>query len=688
MAGTPYSDADSAYKPLFQETYIPDVEYETLNVTMSDDKLDKMLIQSLDEDVAYWQQKPWQLQKIDEESTAFLLGDQLDDKKFIAGDDRFIDNRMFSSMRAILSYATGQLAQPEVTPSRDGEIFEKGARNIQAALYQHAADNNVEQKTKAAVLNLLTRKRGPMKLRWDANKGIYGDVVTEVLNPEDVIVDRFAGYLDNPNKIYHRLRCSVDELCAKFPEKETEIKTAYGIKQGRYSQMSRFVTYFECWFTYYDEKHIPREGVCWFIPEYHLVLDKMPNPNWIYTGDDKKDKQVNVLELPPKPFVWFNYINTGHSYIDDTSLFEQTQPLQKMLNSRGQQLNQNIDFMNGRWVASKKAFSQEDAQKFVNKGSRTVALVDADDVGKAIKVETPNNLPTEVFQSVMDFRNEIDQMMGTPSQFKGSNPTSKDTATRDLMVKQQAGMLQDDLVRAVSNGMEGYYRILLQMMRTYYTDDYWFQVRGGDGKFEFILLNGDDIDSNVRVSIQVDSTLPLDKAQIRATSLDLWKAGQSIDYLTLMKDLGLPNPEIRTELYMKSKVDPVGYLRSIETNQVNSNAEVDIQLLIKGKIPEERENYDQSYLDYFNNFLTKNRFAALEQDAKQRVVQFLMAIQHIMVQSTNMQNLILDDAGMIPTPPPMPAVAPGAQPGVPPQPGAPTEPQPNPGDTAPPAPIA
>lgn len=660
MAGNvnkPYSNTSSAYSPLFADFMLPDEEYVNLDLSMSDEDLIKMLIDDLETNINYWQQKPWQLEKVDRENTNFMLGDQQDDREIKKTNSAgFTDNRLFSSMRAILSYATGQLAVPEIVPSRSDDIYLKGARNLQSALYQHASDNKVDIKVRAAVMNLISRKRGPMKLRWDPNKGMNGDIVTEVVPPEDIVIDRYAGFLDNPRVIYQRLRCSVDELVAKFPDKKAQIWAAYSIKQGNFNQRSKFVTYYEAWFTYLDPNGKDCEGVAWFLEKSNFILDKMKNPNWVYTGSDKKDKEENVLERPPKPFVWFNYINTGHSYIDDTCLFEQAKPLQEMLNYRNEQLNTNIDFMNGRWVASKKAFSEADAQKFVNKGARTVALVDSDDVGKALQAMTPNSLPAEVYQSVVDFRNEIDTMMGTPSQFRGAQPSTSDTATRDLMVKQQAGMLQDDLVRCVSSGMEEYYKILLQLMRTNYTDDYWFQVRGGDGEFEFILINGDSIDSNVKVGVQVDSTLPLDKEQIRATALNLWKEGQAIDYKSLMEDLGLPNPDIRAERYMRSKLDPIGYMQSLSQGMDNSDAELDIQMLIANKMPIERDNYDQEYLEYYNHFLTLNRFAKLPQDAKQRIVQFLMAVQHIASQTANMQTAMLDDAGITTAPinPPAP----------------------------------
>lgn len=673
----PFSQSQSVYAPLFEQTYIPDEAYERFDLSMSDDRLQKMLIDSLDTNVDHWNKRPWRLKEIDEENVNFLLGDQLNDTEFLKSDSKYIDNRLFAAVRAILSYATGQLAVPEITPSKGDEIYLKGARNLQAALYQHSLDEKVDVKTRAAVLNLVTRKRGFMKLRWDPDAGAHGDIVTDVCNPEDIIVDRYAAYLTNPNIMYHRLRCSVDELCAKFPNKADDILSAFRIKQGRYTQLSRYVTYFEPWFSYIDKDGASREGVAWFIPEYRLILDKMPNPNWVYTGDDKKDKEINLLQRPPKPFVGFNYMNLGHSYIDETCLFEQAKPMQEMLNKRGQQIWDNADYVNGRWVASKKAFSQEDAYKIVNKGPKTIALADAEDVGKALQNIASSELPAYVYNTLLDARNEIDTMMGTPSVFRGAQPDQQNTLGRDLLAKQQSGMLQDDLVKAVASGMEEYYKIKLQMMRVNYTDDYWFQTKGADGKYEFILLNGDDIDSNVKIGVQVDSTLPLDKQQIRATSLELWKAGNAIDYRTLMEDLGLPNPEVRAERYMKSQLDPAGYTKSIELSQINTDAEADIQLLIKNKTPEERDEYSEDYLNYMNRFVASNRFQKMQfedREAAQRIVAFVMAIQEAATVTTGLQELILNDAEMLPMPSPQPTPAqPGApQPeGLPPVPGSP-----------------
>lgn len=666
MADNPYSQSQNAYEPLFTETYIPDEEYELFNLSMPDDRLQKMLIDSLNTNRDYWNKKPWELERTDKENVNFLLGDQLNEKEFLKTDSKFIDNRLFAAVRAILSYATGQLSVPEITPSKGDQVFLKGARDLQSVLYQHSADEKVDVKVRASVLNLLTRKRGYLKLRFDPNAGMNGDVVTEVCNPEDIIIDRFAPFLGNPNVIYHRIRCTVEELITRFPKKEAEIKTAFSIKQGRFTQMSRIATYFEAWFTY-SEKGVPREGTAWFLSEPNVILGKQPNPNWVYTGDDKEDKITNVLSRPPKPFVSFNYINIGHSYIDETCLFEQARPMQEMLNKRGRQIWENADYVNGRWVASKKAFSQEDAYKLVNKGAKTIALADSDDVSKSLVNVASSELPAYVYNTLLFAQNEVDVLMGTPAQFRGAQPQTQDTLGRDMMVKQQAGMLQDDLVKSVASGMEEYYKIKLQMFRTYYNDDYWFQCKGADGKYEFIMLNGDTMDTNVKVGVQVDSTLPLDKQQIRATSLELLKQNK-IDYRTAMEDLGLPNPDIRAERFMKSQLDPAGYSRSIELSQVDTDAESDIMLLMNKKIPEERDDYTEDYINYFNKYVASNRFSKLlapkskqnpdgDQEAAQRILAFLMSVQHVANESVNLQELTA--AEMIPITPPQ-AVAPNA----------------------------
>src|SRR6266516_4373568 len=512
-------------------------------------------------------------------------------------------------------------------------------------------DEDADVKFRAAATNLVSHKRGFLKLRYDPDAGMYGDIVTDVCNPEDVTFDRFSGFLDNPAKIYHRQRDSVEYLCeVKFPNKRDEIYKAFQIKQGRYSQLSKMMTYFECWFSYRD-KGKPKEGVCWFLPEQRLILDKMPNPNWVYTGNDTKDKETNVLFAPPKPVVWFNYINLGRSIIDETSLFDQAKPMQEALNYRLKQFNRAVSLANGRWLYDKGQISEETASRFINRGSKTLLGVDYSKTANPVQVLTPNNVSGALMESIQDSRAEIDGLMGTPSIFKGANPQSQDTLGRDQMVKAQAGMLQDDLVRAIANGAKRYYQLKLQLFRVNYTEDYYFNVKGGDGKYDLIMLSGETgLDSNVKIGVETDSNLPLDKPSIRANAMMLAKMNR-IDQLTLMEDLGMLDPEIRTERFLRSQIDSYTYMQSIEQGMDNNNAEMDIMQLVASKTPQERDAYDEAYLNYFNHFVTLNRFTMLPRDAKQRVIQFLQTVTQKAQSSAQLQESMLNDAGIINRPP-------------------------------------
>lgn len=650
-----YSSAssDNVIDTRLGQLYIPEEQYELFKLSLPDDEILKMSIRNLEKDREHWNKGPWNLEETDKENVKFFLGDQFDTTTYLQpnANDNYADNRLFDSVRAILSYATGQLAMPEITPSRSDASYLRMARSIQMALYEHSANEQADLKFRTALLSLLLRKRAFLKLRFNPNTGLYGDIVTDNCDASDITIDRESGYRDEPRRIFHRSRCTIESLCIDFPHKQKQIYSMYNFKKGTMLQMNRMVTKFECWYTYRDAKGVPREAVEWFIHDPEpLLLDNIPNPNWIYTGNDKKDKETNVMFAPPKPFIGFNFINLGMSYIDETTLFDQAKPLQKLLNIRQQQLRKNADYINGRWVGSRKAMEESDLKKLINKGPRTMTMVNAEDVGKAVQVLAPPVMPAWVVENVQDLRNEIDVIMGTPSIFKGANPQNSDTLGRDAMLKQQAGMLQDDLVRCVQYAYQDYYLKKLQCMRVYYTDDYWFQVKGGDGKFDFVMLNGETIDSNVRVGVQVDSTLPLDKASIRAHAMELAKMDR-IDQLTLLEDLGLPDPEIRTERFLRSNIDLYTYMQSIETQLDHNDAEVDIMLVVADRIPEERDNYDESYLNYFNDFISKNSFTKLKPATQQRVLTFLNEVKQRAQRTAQLGETMLNQAGILNRPP-------------------------------------
>lgn len=630
-----------------------DEQIEFFDLDMPDDTLVKMVVNSLDQNISHWEQKPFLLAQTDNENINYLLGDQVDINRLNpATQTRYVDNRLHTAMRSILAYATGQTAKPECLPSKTDDKYQHMASNIQSFLFQHALDHNVNLEMRLGLKNQVSRKRAFIKLRYDEDEGPFGDVCTENIDPADIVIDRFAGFRDNPGIIYHRQHCTIEYLLEKFPDKQTEIYEAFNFKRGVYTQLSRQVTYWECWFTYWDKNGKECEGLCWFLPKNKCILGKMQNPNWLYGGSEKSQKIKNIVSCPPKPFVIFNYLNTGRSAIDETCLLDQAIPLQDILNKRGRQIVENADYANGRTLIDKRVMDESDAQKFVNKHPRTIGLIDTTDTGNninnAVVQLQANQLPSYVLQDKLDARNEIDTMMGTPTQFRGdqTSGTKNPTLGQDLLIKNQAAALQDDLVGVVNQAWGDYYKLLLQMCAVYLPDDYWVMTKGQDGQYNMIQLHDESLDTNVRITVQVDSTLPLDKEAQRATAIQLLQM-KMIDPLSAYKMIGLPNAEEMVERLMRSQLDPYTYMQSIEQGMYDSEAESDIALLTMGKKPEDRDDYNEDYFGHWNIFLTSNRFKRLKTQQQKRLTDFLHSVADKAAMTESLRDSMLSPAGIL-----------------------------------------
>src|SRR3990167_3196879 len=632
-----------------------DEPFSPFDLSLDDEKLHRLCTNEFAQDVSHWEQEPWLLSLTDKENIAYLLGIQ-DGGKVVNKniETPYVDNRLFASVRAILAYATGQPAKPNLLPSRSDETSEHVANQSEQGIYQHVLDHDVNTQMRLAVKNLITRKRGYLKLRYDEYYGPFGDICTENVDPADIVISREARYQSNPLRIWHRQQATIEKLVAKFPDKKDDIYAVYGIKRGTYTQVSRVVTYQECWFTYWDDGE-EAEGVCWLIPDKQLCLGKMKNPNWIRKGSKKQQMIANMTYMPIKPFICLNYWNTGRSFIDETCLFDQARPMQDILNKRGKQIVENADRANPKTLVNGSLWDEADAKKFVSKAYGTIGLLNKADpntnVHDSIAVIQTAQLPSYVMEDKNDARTEVDTMMGTPVQFRGQQPQSKNpTLGQDLLVRNQASALQDDLVAVINGAWRQYYVYLMQMMNVYLEDDYFVMVKGKDGLFNKIMLSSDNIDTNVRVTVTIDSTLPLDKQSLRATAIQLAQMNK-IDYLTMFEDLGVPDPEKRAERLLKWELDRMTYMQSVQNQILSNEAEIDIGLIINGREPEERDDYNENYLNHWNRFMTTERFRKLDMKVQQKLAEFIASVADKAAMTEGLRDSIMDPSGMIDRPP-------------------------------------
>lgn len=599
-------------------------DYDLFDLKLKDDQLVRMVGDTMQASADHWNQWPYNLAEADEQNVKYWLGEQMNEGYRTASGKvvRNMGNRLQTSSRAVLAYVNARVANPEVAPSTGRAEAQQFAKDLADAMHQHSIDQDLEEKAGKATFSLMIQKRGFLKLRFDPLLGANGDIAIDFVHPSDIVIDKDTPWNGEPNRIWHKQEATLEELCMKFPDKENDIKLAFGIERGIYSQMSRRVSFYECWFTYYEKK-IRREGLCWIVPDKKLVLGKMQNPNFIYTGDDQQDRFINFCPYPIKPFIIFSYMNTGKAVIDETSLFEQVRPLQDLYNTRKRQIFKSNDNMGGRDVVDGTAIDEKDAVKFFQNLDKGVLMVKpgqghtVNDVHAHIE---HNPLPPSSTDEAYDIRNEIDTGMGTPNIFRGEQ-SKNNTLGQDERIIEQAGALQDDLARAVDKAMQRYYRKLAQMMKVYYTEDHWFAVKGDDGKFVHVMLHSDSMDSNAKISVEAGSTLPANKREIREAVTEAANANK-IDDLSYWEAVvygKLPDPETIVERTQKQLNDPASYMSDVEKQGFDREAAIDIAMLIEDKAPPERDEYGVPYLEFFNKFIMGNKYVQLDPEAQERI---------------------------------------------------------------------
>lgn len=642
------------------------------DLALDDSRLIQMIDRSLQESIDFWNQPPWNLKDADERNLDYWRGEQMAEP-YVGASGKVVPNmgnRMQTSSRAVLAYVNARVAQPEVAPSTNSEEAKQFAKDLGSAMYQHSVDNDLEQKVGKATFSLIIQKRGYLKYRFDPLLGPQGDIAIDYVPPEDIVISEDTPWNQEPRRIWQKQRGSVEELVMKFPDKKNAILKALGMQRGVYSQMSKPALWWECWFTYYED-NMRQEGLCWYLPDGKVVLGKMKNPNYIYTGDSVKDRIINYTPFPPKPYVSFSYMNSGKKAIDETSLFEQIKPLQDLYNKRKKQLFEDNDRQTGRTIVDGNALSDEDAKKFFKRGANTILTIkpsDGQSVSNSVFHVPHNASPPQATEEAYDLRNEIDTGMGTPNIFRGEQ-SKNNTLGQDERIIEQAGALQDDLAKAVDRSTQAGYRLLFQLMKVYYDEDHWFTIKGDTGTYDFVVMRADRMDTNCKISVEAGSTLPANKKEIRSVAVEAAGAGK-IDDLSFWEAIvygKLPDPETIVERTQKQLNDPASFLHDVETQAFNREAATDIAVIIAGQEPPERDEYGQAYLEYFNNFIMSNKFIQIDETIQEALKIHLAAAGATAARTANLQATQADPnqmAGMAPDGSQLPPEAAAA--GVPP----------------------
>lgn len=529
-------------------------------------------------------------------------------------DSPYFDPRLFIAVRVLTPFLAGKLSQPEVTPANATDIARHFAQDFERILVKVAEDAFAKAKLRLAVQDLLKgQRKGVLKWVYEPDED---ELCLEYCAPETIIIDAGTKLYEEPRFIQHKEPRTLEHILEDFPDKQNKIYETLRIVKGTNSQLEKEYDVSENWLFVKDADNQKRLGVVHMLGD--IVLSKMVDPNFNYSGQ-------NFIKRPMMPFVILNFLNDGSGYEDETSLIEQAQFSQKAYDTIGQTIKDHTKNASGVPVFTKGAMEATDAAK-VRFDNKKRIILDTDDVNKAFTTWQAPSLQSIVSEEKLDNRNNIDNIFGTPSIFRGEK-TDANTLGQDVILRDQAEGRQEDPIDAIAAGMRRFYQLEAQFIHRYFDEEHYYNFSGRDGQFEHLIISSAKLAKNAGIVIDVEpgSNLPTDRTQKREVTLKLLEMDK-YPVLQAYRDLGVDNPEETYKMWLNQQLDPQAAIREAAKDLFDRQAEEDLTVVMGGKVPKEREDISPEYVAYLNNWLLTDKFRLQTPATQAAVSEFIQAV--------------------------------------------------------------
>lgn len=593
------------------------MEYDSktiLDLNVSPTTLAGMIKRRANDSQAHWN-KLYDLDSIRERNNKLYTTEYI--KKWIIDEryqELFADNRMFVAVRQVLSFVNSRVAEPEVIPSDGKDLSLLFANDFEQVLFQEADDVNSLAKVKLAVQDLLSGQRvGILKWVYNTKKG---KLELAYIEPKSTIIGKKSKLYDELDFLQEKQTKTVGDLIKMFPDMRSTIFQLFGIQKGVPSQLEREVDITENWMFVTDANGEDKLSVSW---QYQNTnFGAMVDPCWDPSGQ-------NMIDEPMMPYIFFNFLNDGKGYIDQTSLIEQAQYSQMNYDKRSMTIEENAAYAGTGVPVFASGSIKEETLSQVRFSPTQRILLDSDDVNKGFTTWNSGQLPAYVFEDKVDLRNNVDNIFGVNNLTNGQE-TNNPTAQQDIMLRDQAEGRQQELVDAVEVSMARFYQLEAQFIYRYVAGDTdkLYNFLGDDGQFESVMISNQKLRENfgIRINVKSGTSIPIDRAQRRAMVIALMKMDR-FPTLAAYKELGVEKPDETYHQFLQEKLLPFSQLDSTSKSIESREAEQDLAIVIGGQVPEEREDIDDDYMEYLNEYLLTNKYHQLPADAQQRVSMFI-----------------------------------------------------------------
>lgn len=230
------------------------------------------------------------------------------------------------------------------------------------------------------------------------------------------------------------------------------------------------------------------------------------------TGDYQAEPQdyrpyfFNYFDAPRKPYIIATIFNNENSPIGRTDMITLSADLQRGIDKRKMDIDENCEFMNGILKVDSGVMDKANAQKlrFETKG-----IVYGKGVKDGVTREVGQPLPQTAFDDMIDSRSEIDNIMAATSAFRGEREGQETKAGR-LALIQQSYLRLNELVQVVDFVSKEMFSWFYQLAKSRYTEYHYAKWMGEEDARETIELIQDDFETGSEVTIMAGKSLPRD----------------------------------------------------------------------------------------------------------------------------------------------------------------------------------
>ena len=604
------------YNPINDQNPVPT---DPISLDIPDQELSKVIKERRETSKKFYENR-YNLKARREKNEEYLFGRQIQsaekNNELKTYESRVNDNVLWEIEASLKPLAMSHLPDMIVTPGSPDPQKIETAKQLSIAIDDQ--NKKIEQREVLGMgfRHLPVYFTAVVKAIWNPE---IDDYQFKNVHPDYIIASHTAK-TNNAQDMDFISECTpttVQELFMRFPNKKEEIITELKTKglclgeKPTWKDLASEVEIWETWFTWYkksgkDDTSLPSEagepagqiiaepgdkwekieGVVWQLEDIILKKIKDPNYDWqgqekLFTydipGDENTKREVqpqevlmsamtgemmnyvketqyfNYFQFPKKPYYFFGYDQWGKIPYDETSRIEQNLRNQEGLDTQEKQIVDTLKARTKHIWSKDGGMTSEAVQNMDMDNPKLDALVEGDvnSVHKSINPERPD---AAQFNNVDATRQRMYSLAGANA-IRGD--LQSDVATTNQIAREADYTRADDLVmETVNNCSEWMAQWQMQFIKLRYTEDHLRQILGAKGSMVYIKLRRDMIEDGMEVMIKSSST---DKLKAQRNSIEMAKL-KLIDPISFYEDMGISDPEGRTQKLMMFTTDPMGYM--------------------------------------------------------------------------------------------------------------------------------